>query len=102
VRDVAEVTVRALLVDGPVDGAVNVASGAPRTVLDMARALRAALGDDAPQPEVTGRWRAGDVRHVFADPGRAQRELGFTARVAFGDGMAEFATAPLRTSLVAG
>jgi len=102
VRDVAEVTVRALLVDGPVDGAVNVASGAPRTVLDMARALRAAFGDDAPQPEVTGRWRAGDVRHVFADPGRAQRELGFTARVAFGDGMAEFATAPLRTSLVAG
>lgn len=102
VRDVAEATVRALLVDAPVEGAVNVASGAPRTVLDMARALRAAFGDDAPEPQVTGGWRAGDVRHVFADPGRAQRDLGFTARVAFGDGMAEFATAPLRTSLVVG
>lgn len=102
VRDVADATVRALLIDGPVDGAVNVASGDPRTVLDMARALRAAFGDDAPQPEVTGRWRAGDVRHVFADPCRARRELGFTARVAFADGMEEFATVPLRASLVAG
>ncbi|HSJ45643.1 MAG TPA: NAD-dependent epimerase/dehydratase family protein [Euzebyales bacterium] len=101
VSDVADATVRALLVDPPVDGAVNVASGDPRTVLDMARALRLAFGDGAPAPEVTGRWSAGDVRHVFADPRRAQRELGFTARVAFADGMAQFATAPLRASLVA-
>jgi dTDP-L-rhamnose 4-epimerase len=102
VRDIADATIRALLVDRPVEGAVNVAGGDPRTVLDMARALRAAFGDDAPQPVVPGRWRAGDVRHVFADPGRARRELGFAATVAFADGMAEFATAPLRASLVAG
>ena len=102
VGDVAEATARALLIAAPVDGPVNVASGDPHTVLDMARALRAAFGDDAPEPEVTGRWRPGDVRHVFADPRRARRALGFTARTAFADGMAEFATAPLRTSLVGG
>lgn len=102
VRDVAVATVRALLVDRPVDGPVNVASGVPHTVLDMARALRTAFGDGAPQPVVTGRWRAGDVRHVFADPGRARRELGFAAQVPFADGMAEFATAPLRVSLAGG
>jgi len=68
----------------------------------MARALRTVFGDDAPEPQVTGEWRTGDVRHVFADPGRASRRLGFTARTPFADGMAAFATAPLRRSLVSG
>lgn len=99
VRDVAAATIRALLVPTPVAGPVNVATGQPRSVLEMAHALRAAFGGDAPEPQVTGRWRAGDVRHVFADPSRAARELGFTARVGFADGMAEFARTPLRASL---
>jgi dTDP-L-rhamnose 4-epimerase len=102
VRDVAAATVRALLVDAPVPGPVNVASGTPRTVLELARALGAAFGPDAPAPVVTGAWRVGDVRHVFADPGRARRELGFVAEVGFADGVAEFARAPLRASLTAG
>jgi dTDP-L-rhamnose 4-epimerase len=46
---------------------------------------------DAPAPSVTGEFRAGDVRHVFADPGRAERELGFRAREDFRLGMAELA-----------
>ena len=45
---------------------------------------------------MTGEWRAGDVRHVFASPERAARELGFTAREDFDEGMREFATAELR------
>ena len=32
-----------------------------------------------PGPEVTGEYRAGDVRHVVASPARAAAELGFTA-----------------------
>ena len=99
VRDIADATVRALVVPEPVHGAVNVATGNPRSVLDMARALGTAYGDHAPEAIVTGQWRAGDVRHVFADPGRARRELGFAASVEFAAGMAEFATAPLRASL---
>jgi dTDP-L-rhamnose 4-epimerase len=102
VRDVATATVRALVVPGAVDGPVNVASGDPHTVLEMATALRAAFGADAPEPQVCGRWRAGDVRHVFADPERARRMLGFRARVPFAEGMADFAVAPLRTSLLVG
>lgn len=99
VRDVAAATVRALLGPTPVDGPVNVASGTPRSVLDLALALAASFGDDARAPQITGRWRVGDVRHVFADPGRAQRELGFTPDVDFVEGVAEFARAPLRASL---
>jgi dTDP-L-rhamnose 4-epimerase len=96
VRDVARANLRGLLAPEPVTGAFNVASGQPRSVLAMAQALCDAAGPDAPTPLVTGEYRLGDVRHVFASAARAASELGFTAREDFGAGMAEFARAPLR------
>jgi len=78
-----------------VPGAFNVASGTPRTVGDLARALARAAGGEL-EPEVTGDFRLGDVRHVFASADRARDVLGFTAQIGFEDGIAEFATAPLR------
>jgi dTDP-L-rhamnose 4-epimerase len=92
VRDVARANLVALADTPP--GAYNVASGTPRTVLDMASALTRAL--DGPEPVVTGEWRAGDVRHVFASAQRAAERLGFTAAEDFEAGMREFAAAPLR------
>jgi dTDP-L-rhamnose 4-epimerase len=94
VRDVARANVLALTAAEPVPGPFNVASGTPRSVLDMARSLAAAM--DGPEPEVTGEWRGGDVRHVFASAERAAAVLGFTAREGFDAGMREFASAPLR------
>ena len=92
VRDVAAANVLALEADAP--GTFNVASGTPRTVGEMAEALARAI--DGPAPEVTGEWRAGDVRHVFASPKRAATVLGFRAEEDFEAGMREFATAELR------
>jgi len=97
VRDVAHANLLALTAPEPVPGPLNVASGTPRTVLDMARAL--AVACDAPPeaaPVVTGEWRAGDVRHVVASPRRSAEALGFTAGEDFAAGMREFATAALR------
>ena len=96
VTDVAEANLRALLADPPDSSlrAYNVASGRPHTVGDMARALADAFG--GPEPVVTGDYRIGDVRHVVASPVRAEKELGFRARVEFDDGMRAFATDPLR------
>ena len=84
----------------PVPGAKTsiepAASGRPRTVAEMARALSEAMGAGAPQPVVTGRYRLGDVRHVFASIERARGTLGFEPLEDFAAGMREFATAPLR------
>ena len=93
VTDVAHANVLALTVEDAVTGPLNVCSGTPRSVLDMARALRP---DGGPEPVVVGGYRLGDVRHVFADPQRARDRLGFVARVGFETGMVEFRTAPLR------
>jgi dTDP-L-rhamnose 4-epimerase len=95
VRDVARANVLALTAPEPVPGAFNVASGTPRTVLDMARALTAAIADGR-EPRITGAWRAGDVRHVFASAALAEDRLGFRAQEDFAAGMREFAAAPLR------
>ena len=98
VRDVANANVLALTSPEPAAGAFNIASGRPRTVGDLA----ATLADHAPgtrAPVVTGEFRLGDVRHVFASPDRAARVLGFRAEVSFADGVREFATAPLRATV---
>jgi dTDP-L-rhamnose 4-epimerase len=97
VTDVAEANLAALVAEPPESSlrAYNVASGHPHTVGDMARALADAFG--GPAPVITGDYRIGDVRHVVASPVRAEKELGFRARVEFDDGMRAFATDPLRS-----
>ena len=69
-----------LLADDPYDGALNVASGTPRSVLDLAWAT--CEGTDL-VPEVSGVVRPGDVRHVVASPARATERLGFVAEEPF-------------------
>jgi dTDP-L-rhamnose 4-epimerase len=95
VSDVARANVLALTADPPVAGALNIASGEPRTVLDLAQVLTAAAGKGAAPPEVVGGYRLGDVRHVFAATNRAAAQLGFTAQVRFEDGVRGLASVPL-------
>jgi dTDP-L-rhamnose 4-epimerase len=99
VADVARANVLALRAVVQRDqgfAAYNVCSGSPVTIAEVARLV--AEGSAAPQdPEITGQYRAGDVRHVVASPERAREELGFVAEVAPYDGLPAFATAPLRT-----
>jgi dTDP-L-rhamnose 4-epimerase len=86
VRDVA----RALLlsVEAESEGAhvLNVCTGTPGSVLDVAEALSAHLGL-ALAPELLGRYRSGDVRHCYGDPGRAREVLGFTPRESLASGL---------------
>ena len=101
VTDVAAANVRALTVDPPDGGltAVNVCSGEPHTIGDLAGALAAATG--GPAPVVVGGSRPGDVRHVVANPARARSLLGFRATVGFEAGVRAFATDPLRAPALA-
>jgi dTDP-L-rhamnose 4-epimerase len=96
VSDVARANVLAVTADPSASGAFNIASGLPRTVGEMARALSEAFDGGSIRPVVTGRVRQGDVRHVFASTERAARMLGFRALIPFDEGMRAFATAPLR------
>jgi dTDP-L-rhamnose 4-epimerase len=72
----------------------NVGSGDVHTIGEFAASLSAATG--GPTPIVTGEYRLGDVRHITASSQRIRDELGWMPAVGFEDGIAEFATAPLR------
>lgn len=94
VRDVAEANVRSVEEELPGFNPLNVCSGRPVTVGEVAARLSEVR--DGPPPVVTGQYRSGDVRHIVADPGRAADCLGFRASVAPTQGLHEFAWAPLR------
>jgi dTDP-L-rhamnose 4-epimerase len=90
VRDVASACVLALEHGGADGHAVNVGSGRSVTVNEIARSLGDVLGLDA-EPEVTGKFRAGDIRHCFADISKARELLGYEPQVELEDGMRELA-----------
>jgi dTDP-L-rhamnose 4-epimerase len=69
----------------------NVGSGQSRTILSVANDLARVMGRQAIAPEVTGKYRAGDIRHCFADINKSRTLLGFEPRVAFDEGLEELA-----------
>jgi dTDP-L-rhamnose 4-epimerase len=79
-----------LAMDSPAadNQALNVGSGQPVTVLEVARVLAETLRWRG-QPDVTRQFRAGDIRHCFADISRIRNLLGYQPRYAFADGVAE-------------
>jgi dTDP-L-rhamnose 4-epimerase len=84
--------VRALLLAGEKEGAVgkalNIGSGEPVTINQVAATLARVL-DVEVEPEVTGRYRVGDIRHCYADISRAREAMGYEPQVTFEQGMEE-------------
>jgi len=91
IDDVVEATRRALLspADGSMTHTLNVGTGVPTTLYGLADAIVRIGGLNAPIC-VTGGFRAGDVRHAFADTRRARAVLGFAAETRLADGLAKW------------
>ena len=66
--------------------ALNIGSGKPISIREVALTLSAALAAPIPY-ELTGKYRAGDIRHCFADISKARKLLGFEPKCGFGEGM---------------
>jgi len=49
------------------------------------------LGKEGVEPEITGKYRVGDIRHCFADITHAREALGYEPRVLLEDGLVELA-----------
>jgi dTDP-L-rhamnose 4-epimerase len=82
----------ALALERPADlvagQAFNIGSGSAYSVAEVSQMLAAELGVDL-QPEITGRFRVGDVRHCFADTTLAERALGYRSTIALREGLRE-------------
>ena len=63
------------------DGEVmNIGSGDPISIQRVAEILAASLGSTIP-PVITGKYRAGDIRHCYADLTKARTLLGYEPQV---------------------
>lgn len=93
VTDVARAFRLALEAPAPEDDerVVNIGSGSAHTIREVGERMAEAMGLPELQPEITGRFRRGDIRHCFADIDRARRVLNYRPRIAFGEGLADLA-----------
>jgi dTDP-L-rhamnose 4-epimerase len=90
VADVARACRLALETNAADGRAVNVGSGESVSVQEIALTLADVL-DVEIAPELTGRSRAGDIRHCFADVTLARELLGFEAEIGLEQGLRELA-----------
>ncbi|MDP9347983.1 MAG: NAD-dependent epimerase/dehydratase family protein [Gemmatimonadota bacterium] len=86
VYDIVRGLLQAAECQGAVGQALNLGSGHPVTVKEVASTLAHVLGTDI-EPQVTGRARVGDIRHCFADISRAREAMGYAPQVTFEEGM---------------
>jgi len=61
------------------------------TVTEVATRIIKAIGLTDIEPEITGKFRAGDIRHCFADITRARLTLGWEPQVSLERGLEDLA-----------
>ncbi len=86
VRDLVRGCALALTTDRADGSTVNLGTGRATSIVEVARTIAAGLGKEI-EPEVVEQYRAGDIRHCFADTRLAEELLGFRAEIPFADGM---------------
>lgn len=91
VHDVVRMCMLALTRPEAAGHAFNVGSGQAYTVLEIAERMADVLGKKGLQPQITGRYRMGDIRHCFADISLARTLLGYKPRVTLEEGLRELA-----------
>ncbi|MCL7451851.1 MAG: GDP-mannose 4,6-dehydratase [Anaerolineae bacterium] len=65
----------------------NLGTGASTSVLEIAEMLSQQLTGGEIKPEIRNQFRAGDIRHCYADLTAARRLLGFEPRISLAEGL---------------
>ncbi len=90
VYDIARACRLALEVNAAKDQIFNIGSGHKVTVEQVAARLGKVLGKNI-DPEISGTYRVGDIRHCFPDITLAREVLGYRPTVTLEDGMRDLA-----------
>ncbi len=91
VYDVAGACRRALESEKAAGQAINISSGVPMTVKEIAERTIRAIGSSSLEPEITGKYRSGDIRHCFADISLARDLLGWIPTITLESGLENLA-----------
>ena len=88
VSDIVQANLLALEKDGADYQSLNIGTGRPTSVNEVARLLIKGLGKNV-QPAIVGKYREGDIRHCIADISRARKLLGYEPQVSLEQGIPE-------------
>jgi len=91
VYDVAGACCLALEQAASAGGVFNVGSGRSYSISEIAERIARVMGKEYLEPELTGKYRVGDIRHCFADITLARSTLGYEPRIALEEGLEELA-----------
>ncbi len=69
-------------------GCFNIGTGKPRSIKAIAETLISLLGKEM-QPDITNKFRKGDIRHCVADISKAHEAFDFEPKMKFEEGMKE-------------
>ncbi len=70
----------------------NIGSGNSYTILEIAEKMASVMNKPELKPEITGKYRVGDIRHCFADISKAKEILGYEPTFTLEEGMKELAS----------
>lgn len=90
VKDIARACIAAMELSAADGEVFNVGSGNQYTINEIARKLAKVMNVDI-APEITGKYRVGDIRHCFSDNSKIKEMLNFSPQVGFEEGLAELA-----------
>ena len=88
IRDIVQANMLAMESSDADGMALNVGSGEPVSISEVASEIASLLGVELP-PGITGAYRSGDIRHCYADISKISQTLGYVPRVSFEQGMSE-------------
>ncbi|HEX8359122.1 MAG TPA: NAD-dependent epimerase/dehydratase family protein [Longimicrobium sp.] len=88
VHDIVQALLLAAEEEAAVGKAFNVGSGRAVSVREVAQTLAEVMGVEV-EPQLTGKYRVGDIRNCYADISLAREVLGYEPRVTFEAGMEE-------------
>ncbi|VWX63238.1 NAD-dependent epimerase/dehydratase [Burkholderiales bacterium 8X] len=91
VYDIARACRLALETPAAAGEVFNIGSGQAYTVRDIAQRVADVMGKEQLAPEITGKYRVGDIRHCYADITKARSVLGYSPQVTLDQGLAELA-----------
>ena len=88
VSDIVQANLLALETDKADYQALNVGTGSPISITEISNMLARGLNKNI-EPQITGKYREGDIRHCVADISRARTLLGYEPKVKLADGIPE-------------
>ena len=89
VKDVARACRLAMETPEATQKVFNIGSGQSYTIREIAERMAAVLNKEALKPEITKKYRVGDIRHCYGDISLAREILKFEPEITLEEGLAE-------------